>query len=46
MANGARDARTFYAYSYGFPIDGAKTVQSLTLPDNQYVKVMAASLAP
>lgn len=45
MANGARDARTFYAYSYGFNLDPAKTVQSLTLPNNPYVKILAATLA-
>jgi hypothetical protein len=45
MANGARDARTFYVYSYGFTLNSAKTVQSLTLPDNPNIKILAATLA-
>lgn len=45
MANGARDARTFYVYGYGFPLDPTKTVQSLTLPVNENVKLLAATLA-
>ena len=44
-ADGAKDARPFYLYSYGFPVNPAKTVQSITLPDNPYVKVFALSLA-
>ncbi len=43
--NGAKDDRTFYLYSYGFKLDPAKTVQSVTLPDNPYVKLFALSLA-
>ena len=45
VASGARDPRTFYAYSYGFPINSAKTVKSLTLPDNGYVKILAVTVA-
>ncbi len=44
-AGGAKDTRTFYAYSYGFSLNPQKTVQSLTLPDNSNVKILAASLA-
>lgn len=44
-ANGARDARTFYAYRYGFHVNGAKTVKSLTLPNNEYVKILGITLA-
>ena len=44
MADGARDARTFYVYSYGFALDGAKTVQSVTLPTNENVKILAMTL--
>jgi len=44
-AHGARDPRPFYAYSYGFRLDGAKTVQSVTLPSNEYVKILALTLA-
>ena len=45
MANGARDARTFYAYSYGFSLNPDKSVQSLILPNNPNVKILATSLA-
>ena len=45
MSNGSRDARTFYAYSYGFSLDADKTVQSVTLPDNANVKILAMSVA-
>jgi hypothetical protein len=45
MGDGSRDPRTFFAYSYGFKLDPAKTVQSLTLPSNPNVKVMAVTLA-
>lgn len=44
-AQGARDPRTFYVYSYGFKLDGTKTVKSVTLPDNENVKLFAVSLA-
>ncbi len=43
-ADAAKDARTFYAYSYGFALDGTKTVRSLTLPDDDSVKILAATL--
>ena len=45
LSNGARDPRTFYAYSYGFSLDADKTVQSVTLPDNANVKILAISVA-
>lgn len=45
MANGARDARTFYVYGYGFPLNASKTIKSITLPDNEYVKLLAITLA-
>jgi hypothetical protein len=44
MATAEKDARTFYAYSYGFPLDSKKTVKSLTLPDNDSVKILAVTL--
>ena len=44
-ADGSKDTRPFYLYSYGFPLNPAKTVQSVTLPDNPYVKIFALSLA-
>jgi hypothetical protein len=43
--NGARDPRTFTLYSYGFPLNPAKTVKSVTLPNNPYVKIAAVTLA-
>ncbi len=44
-ARGAKDPRSFYVYGYGFKVDGTKTVKSLTLPDNENVKLFAVSLA-
>ncbi len=44
-ADGAKDSRTFYVYGYGFSLDPAKTVRSVTLPNNPFVKVLAVSLA-
>jgi len=43
-ADAAKDPRTFYAYSYGFPLDSGKTVKSLTLPDNDNIKILASAL--
>lgn len=45
MANGEKDPRTFYVYSYGFPLNSAKTAKSLTLPNNANVKLLAITLA-
>ncbi len=44
LASGAQDPRPFYAYSYGFALDPAKTVKSLTLPNNDSVKILAVTL--
>ena len=44
VATGEKDARTFYAYSYGFALNSAKTVKSLTLPDNDSIKILAVTL--
>ena len=44
-ADGVKDTRTFYVYGYGFHLDPAKTVKSVTLPNNPFVKVLAVSLA-
>ena len=44
-ARGEKDPRAFYVYSYGFKLDGTKTAKSLTLPDNENVKIFAVSLA-
>lgn len=45
MGDGSRDPRTFVLYSYGFPLNPAKTVKSVTLPNNPYVKIASISLA-
>jgi hypothetical protein len=44
LASGAQDARSFYLYAYSFPLNRAKTAQSLTLPNNHDVVVLAATL--
>ena len=41
--DGSKDPRTFYAYSYGFSLDPAKTVRSLSLPADDSVKLLAAT---
>ena len=45
MATGTKDNRPFNAYSYGFSLDDSKTVQSLTLPNNENIKLLAVTLA-
>ncbi|MBD8898516.1 hypothetical protein [Rhodanobacter sp. DHG33] len=42
---GAKDNRTFYLYNYNFTLNNAKTVQSVTLPNNANVQVMAMTLS-
>lgn len=42
---GGRDSRTFYLYGYTFNLNNAKTVQSIKLPNNANVQVMAMTLA-
>ncbi|HUE02788.1 MAG TPA: S53 family peptidase [Bryobacteraceae bacterium] len=44
LNNGTQDDRTFNLYGYAFPIDNTKTVQSLTLPDNRNLVLLAATL--
>ena len=44
--NGTKDLRTFNLYSYRFILDNAKVVQSITLPNNTHVVVLAATLLP
>jgi hypothetical protein len=43
---GAADNRPFYLYGYSFAINGAKTVQSITLPNNRSVVVLAIDVVP
>jgi hypothetical protein len=45
LPTGAKDARTFNLYGYSFAINSAKTVASLTLPNNRHVVVLAATLS-
>jgi hypothetical protein len=45
-ASGAADNRTFNLYGYAFAINSAKTLQSITLPQNPNVVVLAIDLVP
>jgi len=45
-STGAEDVRTFYLYAYSLAINNAKTVASVTLPNNRYVVILAATLTP
>ena len=42
--NGTKDQRTFNLYAYRFVLNKTKTVQSITLPNNANVIVLAATL--
>jgi hypothetical protein len=42
--NGTKDQRTFDLYAYKFALNSTKTVQSLTLPNNAHVVVLAATV--
>jgi len=44
--DGTRDKRTFSLYAYRLPLNTGKTVQSLTLPINANVKILAGTLLP
>jgi hypothetical protein len=44
--NGTKDNRTFNLYGYRFTLDKTKIVQSITLPNNSKVVVLAATLVP
>jgi hypothetical protein len=44
--NGTKDNRTFNLYTYRFALNPAKTVQSVTLPNNPDVVVLAATVTP
>lgn len=44
--NGTKDKRTFNLYAYRFALNAAKTVQSVTLPNNAKVVVLAGTLVP
>jgi hypothetical protein len=44
--NGTKDQRTFNLYEYRLALNKAKTVQSITLPSNAKVMVLAGTLLP
>ncbi len=44
--NGTKDQRTFNLYAYRLVLNKTKTVQSITLPNNPNVLVLAATLLP
>jgi hypothetical protein len=45
-SNGTTDNRTFYLYGYSFNLTSSKIVQSIRLPNNGNVAVLAISLIP
>jgi hypothetical protein len=44
LSNGTKDNRTFHVYGYSFALNPAKTVKSITLPNNGNVKILAVTL--
>jgi hypothetical protein len=44
--NGTKDKRTFNLYAYRFALNKAKVVQSVSLPNDAHVLVLAATLLP
>jgi subtilase family serine protease len=44
FADGTEDNRTFNLYAYEFGLDSAKTVESITLPNDRDVVILAATL--
>ena len=44
-SDGTKDRRTFNLYGYRFMLDPARVVQSVSLPNNPHVVVLAATLA-
>jgi hypothetical protein len=44
--NGTKDQRTFNLYAYTFALNPAKSVRSITLPNDSHVAVLAATLLP
>jgi hypothetical protein len=45
-SSGGKDNRTFNLYGYTFATDKSKTVQSITLPNNTHLKVLAIAPLP
>ena len=46
FSNGTKDRRTFNLYAYRFVLNPTKVVESITLPNNPNVVVLAATLVP
>jgi hypothetical protein len=46
FGDGSKDKRTFSLYGYRFALNAAKTVQSVTLPNDANVVVLAGTLLP
>ena len=46
LAIRSADNRTFYLYGYSFAINSAKTVKSISLPNNHNVVVLAVDVTP
>ena len=44
--NGTKDQRPFNLYAYRFAVNPAKVVQSITLPNDADVALLAATLLP
>jgi hypothetical protein len=44
--NGTKDQRTFNLYAYTFALNPAKSVKSITLPNDTHVAVLAGTLVP
>ena len=45
-SSGSKDNRTFYLYGYSLPLNSSKTLQSIRLPNNANVEILALSLVP
>lgn len=46
QSDGTKDEQTYYLYGYSFNLNKTNTVKSVTLPDNDNVKVFALTLVP
>src|SRR5262249_3920174 len=46
LGTGAKDTRTVMLYGYSFPLNNAKTVSTIMLPNNSNVEVLGLTLAP
>jgi hypothetical protein len=45
-SSGAAAASTFYLYGYSLPLNAAKTVKSIAMPNNRNVVILAMDLVP